>query len=120
MPQLKGGKGSTLSSLKLPFRRLKMTSDVTLDVHDPPVLFADANGAGRTINLPDPAESGGLIFIIMKYEGGAGQLSIRSAGQTVITLNDSGGGSGENQQCGLVACDGQHWLGFRARGRPDA
>lgn len=69
-----------------------------------PAVFCDPGGAG--IDLLLPAEAEGLAFVIFNTADAAEAIAVKedSDTTTIITLDQN--------QAGLVVCDGTTWRGF--------
>ena len=96
------GPGSTRTSVQV----TTLAGEGTIAATDPETHFIDPGGAGRDVLLPAEASSIGLRFFIFNTADAAEALTIKedSDTTTIIVL--------DQDQHGIVVCNGTAWLGF--------
>jgi hypothetical protein len=92
--------------VKLQSGSLTLNGTHTMAVESVPLLFLDANGAGRTVLLPP--EQRGLQFTIVNTATGDFALTIKEDSNTTIIKILTKGESGE------FYCDGTTWFSMNA------
>ena len=81
-------------------------AQATLATTYPPVILCDPGGGAIDLLLPAEADSEGLMFFIFNTADAAEAITVKEDGDTttIITLDQN--------QSGLVVCDGTTWRGF--------
>ena len=90
------------------FGAVTLSGNVSLTDKYANVQRLDCGGTGRTLTLPDAADSEGMWFDLINWSDGAEDLTVNlsatDGGTTLVTVS-------QNEKC-TVRCDGSSWERF--------